>query len=401
MYNDNKVIAIIVAAGSGKRFGSTLPKQFLKTGSETVLQKAVRAFDENKYVDDILIVAGAGFTELAAELCTERFGKVCAVTEGGNERQDSVYKGLLVASDKIQYDIANTLILVHDAARPFVTQEVINAVISSAEKTGAAVPAVPMKDTVRQAALCEGFSDMSELFEKGVSCDCTETLDRRLLCSVQTPQAFRADILLSAYKKAYMDGFLGTDDASIVERMGIKVTVVKGDYANHKITTKEDMRAEMKIGTGYDVHRLVEGRKLFLCSVEVPHSKGLLGHSDADVALHALMDALLGAAGLGDIGRHFPDSDDKYKGISSVKLLEEVCVMLRSEGFGIGNVDVTIMAQRPKIARYIPEMRKTVAEVLGIAESGVNIKGTTTEGLGFVGREEGIAAEAVCILYRN
>lgn len=399
MYKDEKVIAIIVAAGSGKRFGGALPKQYMKLGGQTVLQKSVKAFEENARVDDIIVVAGEGFTELAAELCGG-FKKMHSVVLGGSERQDSVLRGLTEAAQTVNGVSENTIILVHDAARPFVSDDIINSVIKGAEECGGAVPAVSVKDTVRQAEASEGVSD-TELLEDGYSQTASRTLDRRLLYSVQTPQGFRAGVLTAAYEKAYKEEFFGTDDASIVERMGINLKMVKGDYANYKITTKEDMRAEMRIGTGFDVHRLTEGRELYLCGVKIPHEKGLLGHSDADVALHALMDAMLGAAAMGDIGRHFPDSDEKYRGISSVKLLEEVCRMLECEGYSVGNVDLTVMAQKPKIAPYISEMKKTVAAVLGTDENAVNIKGTTTEGLGFVGREEGIAAEAVCILYKN
>lgn len=399
MYKDEKVIAIIVAAGSGKRFGGALPKQYMKLGGQTVLQKSVKAFEENARVDDIIVVAGEGFTELAAELCGG-FKKMHSVVLGGNERQDSVLRGLTEAAQTVNGVSENTIILVHDAARPFVSDDIINSVIKGAEECGGAVPAVSVKDTVRQAEALAGFAD-TELLKDGASQAASRTLDRRLLYSVQTPQGFRAGVLTAAYEKAYNEEFFGTDDASIVERMGINLKMVKGDYANYKITTKEDMRAEMRIGTGFDVHRLTEGRELYLCGVKIPHEKGLLGHSDADVALHALMDAMLGAAAMGDIGRHFPDSDEKYRGISSVKLLEEVCRMLEREGYSVGNVDLTVMAQKPKIAPYIPEMKRNVAAVLGTDENAVNIKGTTTEGLGFVGREEGIAAEAVCILYKN
>lgn len=399
MYKDEKVIAIIVAAGSGKRFGGALPKQYMKLGGQTVLQKSVKAFEENARVDDIIVVAGEGFTELAAELCGG-FKKMHSVVLGGSERQDSVLRGLTEAAQTVNGVSENTIILVHDAARPFVSDDIINSVIKGAEECGGAVPAVSVKDTVRQAEALAGFAD-TELLKDGASQAASRTLDRRLLYSVQTPQGFRARVLTAAYEKAYNEEFFGTDDASIVERMGINLKIVKGDYANYKITTKEDMRAEMRIGTGFDVHRLTEGRELYLCGVKIPHEKGLLGHSDADVALHALMDAMLGAAAMGDIGRHFPDSDEKYRGISSVKLLEEVCRMLEREGYSVGNVDLTVMAQKPKIAPYIPEMKRSVAAVLGTDENAVNIKGTTTEGLGFVGREEGIAAEAVCILYKN
>ena len=200
---------------------------------------------------------------------------------------------------------------------------------------------------------------------------------------------------------------MGTDEGMLVEHLGEKVPIVEGDYANIKITTREDfpenrfMKKDIRIGTGYDVHRLTEGRKLVLGGVEIPYEKGLLGHSDADVLLHALMDALLGAACLGDIGQHFPDSDERYRGISSLKLLGKVKSLISDSGYFVGNADITVIAQKPKIASYIPAMRKNIAETLGIEIERVNVKGTTTEKLGFVGRCEGIACEAVCILYRQ
>lgn len=398
MYKDEYVIAIIAAAGSGKRFRGELPKQFLKLGGQTVLQSSVRAFNENERVDSILVAAGDAYKELVAEQCAG-FEKLRAVVSGGRERQDSIYNALMQARLLNESASENTLVLVHDAARPFVTQEIINSVTEGAWECGGAVPAVPLTDTVRQMSQTSEALDMAELLKEGGSRIPTRSLNRRHLCAVQTPQGFRIGILGAAYEKAYADGFFGTDDASTVERMGINLKIVKGDYANKKITTKEDMRSEMRIGSGYDVHRLAEGRELYLCGVKIPHEKGLLGHSDADVAVHALMDAMLGAAGLGDIGKHFPDSDERYKGISSLTLLREVCRMLKKEGYRVGNVDLTLIAQRPKIAPYIAQMKQRLAELLDVSANDVNIKGTTTEGLGFAGREEGIAAEAVCILY--
>ena len=271
----------------------------------------------------------------------------------------------------------------HDAARPFVSEAVINAVIEGTADFGAAIPTVPAKDTIRQV---DGTG--------------SRTLQRETLACVQTPQGFRISLLKHAFEKAQAEGFLGTDDASLVERMGINISMVQGEDANRKITTREDLETEMRIGTGYDVHRLVEGRPLVLCGEQIPYEKGLLGHSDADVALHALMDAMLGAAGLGDIGKHFPDTDERYRGISSMKLLQKTAELLREAGYFLGNADITIIAQRPKIAGYIPKMRANIAEIMNCDENKINIKGTTTEILGFVGREEGIASEAVCILYR-
>ena len=376
MYRDNRVIAIIVAAGRGKRLGSSLPKQFLKVRGRTILEMSVEAFEQNKYVDEIFVAANADYCELTEKLC-RGFSKLKKIVAGGAERQDSVRAAL----DCLRGE--NGIVLVHDAARPFVSEAVINAVIEGTADFGAAIPTVPAKDTIRQV---DGTG--------------SRTLQRETLARVQTPQGFRISLLKHAFEKAQAEGFLGTDDASLVERMGINISMVQGEDANRKITTREDLETEMRIGTGYDVHRLVEGRPLVLCGEQIPYEKGLLGHSDADVALHALMDAMLGAAGLGDIGKHFPDTDERYRGISSMKLLQKTAELLREAGYFLGNADITIIAQRPKIAGYIPKMRPNIAEIMNCDENKINIKGTTTEKLGFVGREEGIASEAVCILYR-
>ncbi len=376
MYRDNRVIAIIVAAGRGKRLGSSLPKQFLKVRGRTILEMSVEAFEQNKYVDEIFVAANADYCELTEKLC-RGFSKLKKIVAGGAERQDSVRAAL----DCLRGE--NGIVLVHDAARPFVSEAVINAVIEGTADFGAAIPTVPAKDTIRQV---DGTG--------------SRTLQRETLACVQTPQGFRISLIKHAFEKAQAEGFLGTDDASLVERMGINISMVQGEDANRKITTREDLETEMRIGTGYDVHRLVEGRPLVLCGEQIPYEKGLLGHSDADVALHALMDAMLGAAGLGDIGKHFPDTDERYRGISSMKLLQKTAELLREAGYFLGNADITIIAQRPKIAGYIPKMRANIAEIMNCDENKINIKGTTTEKLGFVGREEGIASEAVCILYR-
>lgn len=376
MYRDNRVIAIIVAAGRGKRLGSSLPKQFLKVRGRTILEMSVGAFEQNKYVDEIFVAANADYCELTEKLC-RGFSKLKKIVAGGAERQDSVRAAL----DCLRGE--NGIVLVHDAARPFVSEAVINAVIEGTADFGAAIPTVPAKDTIRQV---DGTG--------------SRTLQRETLACVQTPQGFRISLLKHAFEKAQAQGVLGTDDASLVERMGINISMVQGEDGNRKITTREDLETEMRIGTGYDVHRLVEGRPLVLCGEQIPYEKGLLGHSDADVALHALMDAMLGAAGLGDIGKHFPDTDERYRGISSMKLLQKTAELLREAGYFLGNADITIIAQRPKIAGYIPKMRANIAEIMNCNENKINIKGTTTEKLGFVGREEGIASEAVCILYR-
>ena len=375
MYKGKKVTAIITAAGKGSRMGASLPKQFLKIGNRTILECSILPFQEADFVDDILVVSGGDYLEKVRELC-KGISKVRNVVEGGKERQDSVHNALALVEEGF--------VLIHDGARPYITEAVILNVLEDASRVGASVAAVPVKDTIRQQ------SD-----EGG------KTLKRSELYSVQTPQGFEVSLIKEAFRRAYEEGFYGTDDAGLVDRMGLEVAVSEGDYANIKITTKEDMPVEIRVGTGFDVHRLVEGRKCIICGVDIPFEKGLLGHSDADVALHALMDAMLGAAALGDIGKHFPDTDPKYKGISSVKLLKYVNDFIAEEGYSLGNADVTIMAQKPKMLPHIQQMRENIADALGVDVAAINVKATTTEKLGFVGREEGIAAEAVCILKRG
>lgn len=388
MFKGKKVTAVIVAAGAGSRFGGRLPKQFLKIGDRTVLEKAIEPFQRHEAVDAVIVAAAEEHMELCAELCGQ-FTKTEAIVKGGLRRQDSVWQCL--------QQVKGGLVLIHDGARPFVTAQVIDRVIEGAYNQGACVPCVPVKDTIRKAEGCKGES---------------ATLERSSLFCVQTPQGFDTELIREAYKKASEDGFEGTDDAGLAERMGADVNMVEGDYANIKITTRDDMpaaesegkehrRMDMRIGSGYDVHQLCQGRKLILGGCEISFEKGLLGHSDADVLTHALMDALLGAAALGDIGKHFPDTEERYRGISSLKLLKEVKSLISDAGYTVGNADITVIAQRPKIAPYIPAMRKNIAETLDIDIERVNIKGTTTEKLGFVGRCEGIACEAVCILYRK
>lgn len=396
MFCDKKVTAIIMAAGKGSRMNASLPKQFLALHDKTILEHAVKPFEESSYVDEILVVAGEGFEKLCADKCSG-FSKVKRIVTGGKERQDSVNNGIK--------QVDEGYVLIHDGARPYVSGCIIEGVLQGVQRCGAAVPCVPVKDTVRKleppGRLPADMSEAPDFSEPpGVSGLKTEskTIDRSLLFNVQTPQGFDIALIKEAFKKAYEDGFYATDDAGLVDRLGKPVAITEGSYSNIKITTKEDLPVDIRIGSGYDVHRLVPERRLVLCGVEIPFEKGLLGHSDADVALHALMDAMLGAAALGDIGRHFPDSDMKYKDISSMRLLKEVKDLIKKQGFALNNADVTIMAQRPKLMPHIEQMRKNIADILEKDISCINVKATTTEKLGFVGREEGIAAEAVCIL---
>lgn len=379
MYKNKKVTAIITAAGSGSRMGANVPKQFLEIGGITVLERAIEPFQTLVEVDEIIVTAGKDHLNTCRALCS-RFFKVRKIVAGGKERQDSVRNALNVTD--------GGLVLIHDGARPYVTEEIIRDVMSLAYETGAATAAVASKDTVRR--VCESDPAAESV-----------TLDRRQLFNVQTPQGFETGLIKRAFQKAYEEEYYGTDDAVLAERIGCNVALAPGSYGNIKITTKEDLPVETRVGSGFDVHRLTHDRELILCGVKIPFEKGLLGHSDADVALHALMDAMLGAAAMGDIGRHFPDSEERYKGISSMKLLNETSRLIRDAGYKVGNIDITIMAQRPKMLPYISQMRENIASALGIRQDNVNVKATTTERLGFVGREEGIAAEAVCILTKG
>lgn len=383
MYKHNKVAVIIAAAGQGKRLGAPVPKQYLKIGGEYVIAKTIRAFEDIDEVDYIFVVTNHEYRKMCADIVEERgFRKVEGIVSGGSRRQDSVFNALQEINARKP---GVSMVLIHDGARPFIGKDVILNVLEETERNGAAVACVAMKNSVRRMA--QGSSS-------------SVSVDRADYYSVQTPQGFRKSMLIEAYDKAFDEGFSGTDDASIVEWAGNEISIVDGDYGNIKITTREDLPMEHRVGTGFDVHRFAEGRKLILGGVDIPWDRGLLGHSDADVLVHAVMDALLGAAALGDIGKHFPDSDKTYKDADSMELLAKVKKMLEENFYNIGNIDVTLVAQKPKISPYIDEMRDNISGVLDIDRSRVNIKGTTTEQLGFTGREEGIACEAVCSIYR-
>ena len=381
------VTAVLVAAGSSTRMG--FDKLSFDLGGETVVQRSIRAFAECPLVDEIVLVAGKNreFLEQQAAACQ----KPVQVVPGGATRAESAKNGVLAASGEI--------VAVHDAARPFVSEAVIEAALNAAALCGAAAPAVPVKDTVKTAKRGDG-----KTVPEG--CSVTETPDRSTLYAVQTPQCFDRAAYLAALDELDEDkARLVTDDCSLFELTGRPVQLTQGDYANLKITTREDLpRPEqkegttMRIGHGYDVHRLVEGRKLILGGVEVPFEKGLLGHSDADVLAHAVMDAVLGAAALGDIGKHFPDTDPEYSGADSLKLARRVAEILHENGWKIENIDSTILCQRPKLAAYIPAMREKLAEAFGLPVDAVSVKATTEEHLGFTGEGLGIAAHAVALI---
>lgn len=387
MYKNKRITAIIAAAGSGKRMGGGIPKQYLSIGGIPILIKTIKAFEINAFIDHILVVTNAEYVNFLKDELVRFNIENIDVLAGGNQRQDSVYNGLKAMPQNTDY------VIIHDGARPFVSPEIIADTLEAVLEKNAVVAAVPLKDTITRQVLSKKKSFAREKSFAGL-----EYFDRNSLFAVQTPQAFEKKLIMKAFKLAYKDGFYGTDEGMLVERLGHTVDIVHGEYANIKITTKEDLPMENRIGSGYDVHRLVEGRKLILGGVHIPFEKGLLGHSDADVLVHAIMDALLGAVALGDIGTHFPDDDKGFKDISSMVLLKRVQEIILSKGYRIANIDATVICQRPKISPFIGDMIENIGEILEIDENRINIKATTTEKLGYIGREEGIAAEAVCLL---
>jgi len=387
-----RTAALIAAGGAGVRMGLDRPKQFAGLAGIPILVRAIRAFQDSSAIETIIVVVPEDFLELTTELVRHhRLDRVRNIVKGGASRQESVQAGL----DKLPAGCE--LVAVHDGARPLVSTRLIEQCLREAERCGAAIAALPVKDTLKSV-------DRDGTIRK--------TVDRTRLWQAQTPQVARRDWLEQAFAKAVADNYTGTDEASLLEYAGFPVRVVEGSESNIKITRPEDlavaealtMKSRLtddpapRIGHGYDAHRLVAGRPLILGGVNIPHELGLLGHSDADVLLHALCDALLGALGLGDIGRHFPDSDEQYRGISSLVLLKEVCRMTADRGFRLANCDLTIIAQRPKLASYFPEMIRNIAETCDAEPAAINLKATTTEQLGFTGREEGIAAHAVVMM---
>ncbi len=379
--------AVVVAAGRGVRMGAAVNKVLLPLCGEPVIRHAVRAFCEADEIDGVVVVASADETEqMRAALCG--LEKVCAIAPGGSTRQESVKNGLDALPKEAR------IALVHDGARPLISRELIARCIRQTEDCGSAVVCTPVTDTVK--------------VEKD-GC-VVRTLDRSQLRAVQTPQCFFAGELKAAYEAAARDGVSVTDDASVMEHAGHSVHLLESSEVNFKLTTPEDLRRAEDIigerrfmqrlprtGFGYDVHKLVSGRRLILCGKEILWEKGLDGHSDADVAVHALMDALLGAACLGDIGRLYPDNDPAFEGADSMKLLADVLRRVKDAGYAVVHADVTIVAQKPKLMPYMDEMRRNLENAMPGAQ--VNVKATTTERLGFEGRGEGISAQAVATIW--
>jgi len=379
-----QVSAIIAAGGAGRRLGNAKPKQLLDIGGGSMLSHSLRAFLDHPRVSEVVLVKPAG--PLALLLADLSSTQKLRTVDGGPRRQDSVANGFEAA------DIRSEVILIHDAARPFVTADLISRTIDAAAEHGAAIAALPSRDTVKRV-------------DGGVIVD---TIPRESIYLAQTPQGFRRDVLAAAVRLG-REGIEATDEAGLAERAGFRVHVVDGDSGNVKITTEDDLMAarhrttaataaRQRIGTGYDLHRLVEGRPLVIAGVTIPFDKGPLGHSDGDVACHAATDAILGAAGLGDIGRHFPDSDPKWKGADSLALLADAVRMLGEAGYQVINVDLTVILERPKIKDAIDDMRSRLASAIGVDRDAISIKGKTNEGVDAVGRGEAIAAHAVALV---
>lgn len=382
--------AVIPAGGTGSRFGHTQPKQFLELAGTPILVRTCLAFLDLEMIHTVVVAVPAGLLGYASELfhaClspTQR--SRLRITVGGSTRQESVRAGLAELPKEI------SLVLVHDAARPLVDRETIVRCLDGAARFGAVIAAVPVKDTLKRV-------DDDGLINT--------TIDRSHLWQAQTPQAARRPLLEQAFAEAERTHFVGTDEASLLEAAGIPVRVVAGSGRNGKITLPEDLRVTeallaeehpMKIGHGFDAHRLVAGRKLILGGVTIDYELGLDGHSDADVVAHALTDALLGALGAGDIGHHFPDTDPQYKEIDSMLLVAQVQDLAEQRGYRLSNADITIICQRPKLAPHLAAMQINLARCCKVQPQAINIKATTTENMGYTGRGEGIAAHAVVLL---
>ena len=385
------VTAIIAAAGLGRRLGAHVPKQLLEVGGATILERSVGAFVSHPRIGQVVVALPA---ELAANppAWLSASGPRVRVIPGGERRQDSVANAFDAVAAEAE------IVLVHDAARPFVTADVISRSIDAAAAHGAAIAAIAAHDTVKRV---EGTA-------------IAETLPRASIYLAQTPQAFRRDVLRDAVALG-RSGVSATDEAALAERAGHTVHVIEGDAANVKITTSADLdaarltagagpagpRTPGLVGIGYALHRLVEGRPLVLGGVTIPAERGALGHSDADVVCHAVTDAVLGAARAGDIGRLFPDTDPAWKDASSLALLRDAVATLRRDGFTVRNVDVVVILERPKIAPHRERIERQLAEALGVEPERVSVKAKTNEGVGAIGRGEAIAAHAVAMVCRD
>lgn len=383
---------VVVAGGRGERLGGTVPKQLRMLGGRTLLERSIRPFDTVDAIHEIVVVLPPDLVSSPPE-CLQRTKTDLRIVAGGARRQDSVALGF----DAVRPD--SDIIVIHDAARPFCTSELVQRVLDAAADSGAAIAAVAAQDTVKEGEVQSGIDIV------------VRTVPRERIFLAQTPQAFSRAVLREAVALG-RSGVTGTDEATLAERSGHRVRLVDGDQRNMKITTESDLtRAEemvshtertssTRVGLGYDLHRVVEGRPLVLGGVTIPGGFGLDGHSDADVVCHAVADAVLGAANAGDIGQHFPDDDQRWKNASSIDLLGRVTTLVHDKGFAVDNVDVVVITDWPKIRDHAEKMRQELAQVLRVSPEVVSIKGKTSEGVGPIGRGEAIAVHAVAMVTR-
>ncbi|RDV07857.1 bifunctional 2-C-methyl-D-erythritol 4-phosphate cytidylyltransferase/2-C-methyl-D-erythritol 2,4-cyclodiphosphate synthase [Sphingorhabdus pulchriflava] len=387
MQSDLPSAAIIVAAGSGSRSGGDVPKQYRLLLGKPMLRHSVEVFAAHPAFQHIIVVIGDGQDAFARDALSGI--PDIHLVEGGSERIDSV-RNAVQYLDNMNFT-GRTFI--HDAARPFLSAKVIDRLLDALTSSSGAVPALPVVDSLSRG---------------NVEGTLTEVVEREHLFRIQTPQAFRHDVISNAHK-AWQTGQIATDDARMVMAAGHEVKIVEGDENLAKFTFADDFdrqigqsaaMQDVRTGTGYDVHRLAKGEELWLCGIRLDHDYGLAGHSDADVALHALTDAILGAAALGDIGDHFPPSDVQWKGASSDRFLAHAVKLAADIGFRITHLDVTIICEAPKIGPHKKAMQTRIAEIAAIEADRVSIKATTTEKLGFTGRGEGIAAQAIATLVK-
>lgn len=387
-------VGIVVAAGRSTRFGGPRAKQFLDLAGQTVLDHSIAALAAPPSVKGVVVVLAGEELEGPRADRLRRRPEVLAVVAGGRTRADSVRAGLQ-AAETAPY------VLVHDAARPLASTELVEAVIAATRRHGAAIPGLPIPDTVKRIV---GGDDADGPWVG-------ETLARGSLRLAQTPQGARKDWLVEALDAISNEGDEVTDESAAIERAGHRVAVVDGDAANRKITSAADLddarrrlaggETSLRIGSGFDIHRFGEGRRLMLGGIEFPGEQGLEGHSDADVVLHAVMDAMLGAAGMGDIGVLFPPEDEQYSGADSRVLARQVARAVADRGCRVVNVDLTVLAERPKIRSRVDEMRSAIADAIEVQPDRIGIKATTLERLGSLGRGEGIACQAVALLSRS
>ena len=382
------VVAVIVAGGSGLRAGGGLPKQYQLVGGKPIIRWTLEAFLNHPLISRVQTVIGIGHEAMFAE-ATHGLTALLAPVSGGGSRQDSCRAGIEACAA-----FAPSKILIHDAARPFLSPELISNVITELDHAPAVIPGLPVADTMKYAP--------SGMIER--------TVDRASLWFVQTPQGFRYEQILSAHRRALADGKVSfTDDAAVAEYAGMKVQIVAGEQKNRKLTTTHDIveadrehssnsfenLPDVRMGQGIDFHVFEKGSHVNLCGVQIPHTYKLKGHSDADVALHAVTDAILGAIGEADIGQHFPPSDKQWKGAASSIFVAKAMELLRARGGLLAHVDITILAEAPRIGPHLAEMKASLQNLLGIAGDRIAIKATTTERMGAIGRKEGMSASAI------